>query len=49
MVLWLPFMAGEFRVWLRGGRGGEGQEYLIAFSILITLHRDTLRIIKRRS
>ena len=47
MVLWLPFMAGEFRVWLRGGRGG--QEYLIAFSILITLHRDTLCIIKRRS
>ena len=47
MVLWLPFMAGEFRVWLGGGGGGP--EYLIAFSILITLHRDTLRIIKRRS
>ena len=47
MVLWLPFMAGEFRVWLGGGGGGG--EYLIAFSILITLHRDTLCIIKRRS
>ena len=46
MVLWLPFMAGEFRVWLGGG---GGQENLIAFSILITLHRDTLCIIKRRS